>query len=220
MLRDLQRKVQIIAERLQGLDFTRSVQSSEMGFDPAVVHRSTPSGNKWLVDVLRSLGITPNDSIIDIGCGEGSAMRVMLDFPFSRVDGIEISEPVANIARNNFQRLKASRCRVFCCDAANFAEFEQYNIFYLYNPFPASTWSQLLIQLTKLRKPEKEVIIIYNNPTCHNLLVNDGGFIKVAQYPDEWGNGIFVYSNRNADVSRVKQSEDKFYNVCGSGDCQ
>lgn len=209
MFKVLRRKLQIISEKIQGLDFTKSVQSSEMGFDPAVVHRSTPSGNKWLGDVLRSIDITDSDSIIDIGCGKGSAMRVMLDFPFCRVDGIEISERVANIARNNFKRLKVSRCRIFCCDAVEFSGLADYNIFYFYNPFPRSIWSKFLVKFSELRKFNKEIVVIYNNPTCHELLVGEGGFHKVAEYPDEWGNRIFVYSNRNAEISRVKQRKNR-----------
>ena len=40
----------------------------------------------------------------------------------------------------------------------------------------------------------QELIIIYNNPVCHEEIVKSG-FYKIKEFPDAWGNGIFLYSN-------------------------
>jgi hypothetical protein len=50
---------------------------------------------------------------------------------------------------------------------------------------------------------DKEIIVIYNNPTCHSAVVSYTNFNKLYEYPDEWGNKIFVYSNRDIAESRV-----------------
>jgi cyclopropane fatty-acyl-phospholipid synthase-like methyltransferase len=52
---------------------------------------------------LNDLNITANDSIIDIGCGKGSAMLSMLGFPFARVDGVELSQQIGSIAIRNLK---------------------------------------------------------------------------------------------------------------------
>jgi hypothetical protein len=39
------------------------------------------------------------------------------------------------------------------------------------------------------------------------LLVNEGRLLKVGDYPDEWGNKIFVYSNKSLGSSRVLPAE-------------
>ena len=41
---------------------------------------------------------------------------------------------------------------------------------------------------------KKEVVIIYNNPVCHDQF-KEYGFYKIVEYPDMWGNGIYLYSN-------------------------
>ena len=38
----------------------------------------------------------------------------------------------------------------------------------------------------------KEIFIIYNNPICHDLLINSK-FLLVKQFPDAWNNGINLY---------------------------
>jgi len=40
----------------------------------------------------------------------------------------------------------------------------------------------------------KEIFIIYNNPICHDLLINLK-FLLVEKFPDAWGNGINLYKN-------------------------
>lgn len=103
----------ILLDKFRGLDFLTVILPEDVGLDPKQAYHSSPSGNKYLVNVLNDINISSQDSIIDIGCGKGSAMRMMLKFPFARVHGIELSEHIAAIAVNNFKRLNRSRGRVF-----------------------------------------------------------------------------------------------------------
>jgi len=42
---------------------------------------------------------------------------------------------------------------------------------------------------------KKEIkYIIYNNPFCNDVLLQNG-FKKLKDYPDKWGNRIYLYSN-------------------------
>jgi tRNA1(Val) A37 N6-methylase TrmN6 len=148
--------------------------------------------------------VSDRDSILDIGCGKGSAMWAMCKFPFARIDGIEISPHIASIAAQNFATLKETRCQIFNCDAAVFREYHPYTMIYFYHPFPAEVMERVMANLElSLAQEEKEVLVIYNNPVCHSLIVERGVFFKMAEYPDEWGNQIYVYSNRPAMHSRI-----------------
>src|SRR5262249_10259484 len=53
---------------------------------------------------------------------------------------------------------------------------------------------------------EQEMLVIYNNPVYHELIVKDGVFCKQRTYPDGWGNGVFVYSNKALQHSRLHRS--------------
>lgn len=188
-------KIRIFAEKLNGVDFSIPVNNPEdIGLDPAKVKRSTPSGNKYLRQVLRNLNICETDKIIDVGCGKGSAMKIMLAFPFSQIHGIEISEFLSNIAQSNFLQLRDTRVKIFTGDAMGFNNYRNYNYFYFYNPFPSTIMVIVLNEIVKsISLVPRKVTLIYNNPTCHNDIMDINVFSLIGQYPDEWGNKIYIY---------------------------
>ena len=172
---------------LRGLDIRGVSESVGEGY------HSSPSGDRYLRDVLRSLAIQDGDKILDIGCGKGSAMLTMLKYPFAQVDGVELSRDVAKLARQNLRRF-GTRARVYDGDARHFDGYEEYNMAYLYNPFPESIMRGVMSRLSySVAVNPRKMTVIYNNPTCHEVV--SGFFHKVAEYPNRWGTGIYVYRN-------------------------
>ena len=193
----------ITVDWLRGLDFQKFVSREELGYDPEVCYDYAPSGDRFLKAVLKDLHVTGDDAILDIGCGKGSAMRLMLKFPFSKVAGVELSPRLGAIATRNFELLRAERSEVFVGDATQLDRYGEFNVFYFYNPFSAVVMSKVLTSVTdSYRHSDKEVVLIYNNPTCHQMFI-EAGLNKVRDYPDEWGNEIFVYSNKPPECSRL-----------------
>lgn len=189
-------------EKFQCVDFSTIVQPEEVGLDSKYVVHSSPSGNKYLVHLLKDLHITNQDSILDIGCGKGSAMLTMLKFPFVRVDGIELSREIAEIAIQNLTNLKKRHWHVLNENAITYKEYNAYSMLYLYHPFPEEIMRKVFANIcSSIANRTQELLVIYNNPVCHELVV-DEGFAKYREYPDEWGNGIFVYSNKDLQDSR------------------
>lgn len=201
---NLIRKSRILIDGFLGLDFLNVVQPEEVGLDSERVYRSSPSGDKYLKKLLLDFNISSQDSIIDIGCGKGSAMRTMLKFPFKQVDGIELSKFIAEIARSNFRKLKIKKSTVFIADASLFKEYDAYNIIYFYNPFPSAVMIEVLNSIVEsIKKNDRELVIIYNNPTCDEIVVKNGVFMKMGYYSNMWGNRIYIYSNRPEGSSRL-----------------
>jgi len=130
------RKVRILKERVQGLDFSAVIQPEHLGLDGNTVYRGSPSCNKYLHAISANLPLRPSNAILDIGCAKGSALACMSEFPFARVEGIEISMKLASICIRNFQRLNRPQIRVHNIDATQFTHFDKFQYFYLYNPFP------------------------------------------------------------------------------------
>lgn len=210
-LKSVLRRARLLMDRFCGLDFLTVVQPEDVGLDLKYAYRSSPSGNIFLKKALIQLDISENDSIIDIGCGKGSAMRTMLSFPFVRVDGIELSDQIAAIAVKNFKKLKENRINVFVCDASLFEGYDKYNFVYFYNPFPSCVMSQVIERLTQsIKKVDRELVIVYNNATCHEAVESSGIFARQVVYPDEFGNGISIYSNHSADNSRLFISKNMY----------
>jgi hypothetical protein len=120
----------------------------------------------------------------------------MLEFPFARVDGIELSPEISAIARRNFNILgvPGSRLEIHVGDARRFDGLDQYAYVYLYNPFPSRVFKEFMeVVFESLSRCPRELTIVYNNPQCHNEIVGDGQFQKTLDLPDRWGKRIFVY---------------------------
>lgn len=190
-------------EQMRGLDFESIVHPGDVGLDPALSFRCSPSGNRFLEAVLRDLTVDRHDRIIDIGCGKGSAMRTMLRHPFSKVAGIELAPAIAGIAKENFRLLREERTAVHNADAALFEQYSDFNFFYLYNPFPASVMEMVLDRIQNSPNGE-ERIFIYNNPTCHQIFLSRG-LRHVHTFPDQWGNGIHLYTTASLERSRLQR---------------
>ena len=119
-------------EKSKGLDFIQILQPGDLGFDENLVHRGSPSGDRFLANVLSKIEIKSFDSILDVGCSKGSALRVMHKFPFQRIDGLEISGVLSQIAESNFKRLNIKNIKVYNLDAQEFKHYKSYKYFYFY----------------------------------------------------------------------------------------
>jgi tRNA1(Val) A37 N6-methylase TrmN6 len=186
----------LVQDKFLGVDFSTIVEPGEAGLDPLRAVHSSGSGDLFLKHVLKQLDIDAQDSILDVGCGKGSAMRVMLRFPFHRIDGIELSDQLASVARDNFRRLRvpADRWKIITADAAAFKDLDHYNYIYLFHPFFAEVMVQFMdnLALSLCRRPRR-LRIIYCNPVYHEHIVSAGTFSKVCEYPGR--KKIWLYSN-------------------------
>lgn len=192
------RKYEFWREKMTGLDFLEVVEAEDLGLDPNQAVESAPSGNKYLRAVFKKLPIGPTDSILDVGSGKGSAMRVMLEFPFLRVDGVEISPRIVQIAQSNFEKLKtpSERYKIFQMDATRFNELDPYNHFYFYNPFSSEIMESVVQNIVvSIRRAPRRVLIIYNNPKYENIILSKDIFARIGSYPGEWDHRISLYTN-------------------------
>lgn len=192
------RKYEFWREKRTGLDFLEVLEAEDLGLDPTQAVESAPSGNKYLRAVFKKLPISPMDSILDVGSGKGSAMRVMLEFPFSHVDGVEIAPQIVKIAQSNFEKLKVppERCKIFQMDASRFKEFDPYNYFYFYNPFSSEIMDSVVQNIVaSIQQTPRKVLIIYTNPKYEHTILSRDIFAKIGSYPGEWDHSISLYSN-------------------------
>jgi len=158
--------------------------------------RSTPSSDQALRRLLDSLVIAPTHCILDVGSGKGSAMRVMLRYPFARVDGLELAEDLVHIARQNFARLgvEPSRCQVHAGDAATFDALDDYSHLYLYNPFSADVLRAHLQQVSaSLRRQPRPLWLLYVNAKWTREIDVLGLFRLERRLPGQWAQPMRIY---------------------------
>lgn len=142
----------------KGLDYTgriESYNSSLRGYEGCYPIRS----------LFKKLNITLEDRILDIGCGKGLSLYYSSMFCFERIDGIEYSKRLTQIAKHNASVLKDRRIHIYNCDARKFNHYDQYNYFFINNPFSAEIMEQVafaIIQSYKINK--RRIIVIYQFP--------------------------------------------------------
>ena len=99
------RRIEIFYDKIYGLDFLSVREEEQSGLNKNLVSKASPSGNKYLNKLLKDLNINDNDSILDIGCAKGSAMKYFTKFPFKKIHGLELSQTLTKICINNFRVL-------------------------------------------------------------------------------------------------------------------
>jgi len=187
-------ELRVALDRMRGIDFERHEGHSSTGLDPLKSLQYEPSGGVYLRRLFEQLDISSADSILDVGCGKGSALKLMHSFPFRRVCGIELSTRLVDIARNNFTRLGYRRIEIIQADALDYQYYADFSVIYLYNPFPCEVMQRFLAHLREVTTQHAGPrLLIYNNPVCHDVVMECGRFVPLARYPDRWGKGILVY---------------------------
>jgi SAM-dependent methyltransferase len=158
------------------------VSAKDSGLSEERSHWHSNSGGPDLERLLDTLPISRSDAVLDVGCGKGGAMLTLARYPFARVDGVEISPKLAQIARANLERLGILNAAVFCSDATDFTNLDLYTYLYMYNPFPAQVMLLVLENITSsLKRRKRCATLIYKNPLC-NALVLEAGFSKVREF--------------------------------------
>lgn len=179
-------------EKLRGVDFSQELTIEELGLNKETSLYYGTAGSFRIKRIISKLKITKNDSFLDIGCGKGKIMYEMSKrFQFRRVDGVEISNKLCDIAEKNLIKLKISNYKIFNFNAKDFKELDDYNYIYFANPFPAIIMRDVMQNIEKsVVKAPRTLTIIYFNPVCHKEIIESGIFVNIK---NKWN--VSLYRN-------------------------
>jgi SAM-dependent methyltransferase len=160
-------------------------------------HYYADSGGLEFDKIMANFNISPNDAIVDFGCGKGGILISLSKYPFWKITGVEIAPDLVAIAKDNIKKLKIKNVGIECCDAAEFNQLNEYNYFYFFDPFPCVVMREVMNNIEKsiLEQPRK-VTIVYLNPYCHDLIESSCDFIKTRELA-HFEHKCFIYSNIN-----------------------
>ena len=128
------------------------------------------------------------------GCGKGGAMITLAQWPFSRIDGIEISPDLITIAQRNLRRMRCVRGTIRLCDAAEFKEFDDYTFLYMFHPFREVVLRSVLENLrSSFSRSPRRLTIVYKNSVYHELVLASG-FRQINRF-DHTSQSFRVYEN-------------------------
>ena len=134
-----------------------------------MVHGYCKTDGRHIKRIFKLISINHSHSFLDIGSGKGAVLREACKYPFDKIAGIEYSEEYSKIANKNFEKLRLSnRVKVYQGDAAKFRSYEDYNVFFMFNPFDKDIMEKVISKIYESHCDE--CWIIYHHPTCPEVL--------------------------------------------------
>ena len=114
----------------------------------------------------------PDDVFYDIGCGMGRVLCVAARWRIKRVVGIELDQPLCDIARRNADRMRGRHAPIDVrCEDASTADLSDGTIYYLYNPFGPETMRDVLGRIRRsLADRPRRVRVVYHNSVHEDLV--------------------------------------------------
>jgi ketosteroid isomerase-like protein len=157
------------------------VELAELGLASEERVEYKPSGLLFLRRILPPREVNERDVFLDYGAGMGRVILQAAQYPFRRVIGVELSEQLAQTARENIERnAERLRCKdvtVVCSDAVEYEPPDDVTVVYLYNPFTGSIFARVLTKLIEsVDRAPRMVRIIYANPVEEAALLDDRRF--------------------------------------------
>lgn len=186
----------VLWDKIRGFDYVKNEGYDKLhtSSKQSVVFQATRD-LKYLRRILNDLEITKNDSILDLGCGKGFLIKFFSEFQFKKVGGVEISKELCKIAERNLNKEGIRDFEIFNENAMTFNEYDNYNYFYMFNPFPSVVVQEVMKKLKKLVEDGRIVTIIYHNPICHEDIIHGGCFALMAKYKGK-STDYYVYRNK------------------------
>lgn len=152
-------------EKPRGLDFTMR-NTAIYKKSGGKYHGYSKTSEKHLREIFERIPDKECKRFLDIGCGKGVVLKEAAKYSFQKVDGIEIQSELVKTAQKNFSILKMEGL-VHCihANAVKFEQYQDYNVFFLFNPFPAEILEKVIKRIMESRNGDDQTVtVIYHNP--------------------------------------------------------
>ena len=125
-------------------------------------------------------------AFVDLGCGKGRALIIAGELGFAQVIGVEFARELADVAKDNLQKLNIGNATIIHGDAAEYRFPDSNLILYMGNPFYGDVMSKVIDRLGEFcaKHPHRQVFVIYHNPMCANV-IDHAPFLQRADVQGE-----------------------------------
>lgn len=154
----------------------------------------------WYVrKIVKLVRPGPSDVVYDVGCGMG---RIVCDVARSHVKkcvGVELFEPLCEIARKNAGRLRGrkSPIEIICNDAAK-ADLSDGTVYFMFNPFGPDTMRDVIENIHRSLSPNPRAITICYYNALYDAVLADGDWLeRYHQFHTAGGLKVSFWKNRH-----------------------
>ena len=162
----------------KGLDYTGRIESNNSSFRGY-------EGCYPINSILNRFHISNRDNYLDIGCGKGLSMYYASRFGFGRIDGLDYSKDLTCIATQNAKILNDKRFHVYNCDARDFNRYDDYNFFFINNPFSSEIMDRVVCSMIKSYSNKKRrIAVVYQFPFSISVFTKHGFTVIYYKMPN------------------------------------
>jgi len=147
------------------------------------IARSSPyeAVNYYMLErLLKSFRIlSPETSIVDLGCGKGRVMVVAAHLGFKKITGIDFAREICDEAVRNMKktqnRIHDIDWKVIQSDVLDYSIKPDDSVFFMFNPFVEATLTQFLDKLEQsCKRFPRKTWFLYASPVHVGALQNRG----------------------------------------------
>jgi len=157
-----------------------------------------PAGYRSMRRILRLVEPGSDDVFCDIGCGMGGILCVAARKPLRKCIGVELFEPLCEIARQNGKTLRGRKApiEIMCSDATT-ADLSEGTIFFLFNPFGSQTLQDTLENIRhSLEDKPRAIRIVYYKPVYKSVVDALDWLVKLHDFDRFGGHALAIWANR------------------------
>jgi len=153
----------------------------------------------YLHAIVRRLKPAREDVFYDIGCGMGRVLCLVARRQIRKCVGIELFEPLCQMARQNALRLRGRKTPILVnCEDAATADLSDGTIYYLYNPFGKETLQDFLANLkTSVSRAPRSVTLVYYNSVYESIMSESGWLTKVDEFTTFSGQQVTFWKGQS-----------------------
>lgn len=194
----------VVFDLRYGTSTSRWVQLEALTIDSpnkAKGYRYQPARVLPLMRVFKKWQFPPGSVFVDFGAGKGRVLLIASLFRFRKAVGIEFSDELCRVARQNIALFKQKQgvgesIEVAEIDATGYRYSDDENVFFFFNPFSQEILCQVLGQIERsaARNPRQVWLIFY--ASVYGDLVEGTGYFRRLADQRMWGVRTTLYSNR------------------------
>ncbi|MEV0228343.1 methyltransferase domain-containing protein [Nonomuraea sp. NPDC050786] len=172
---------QLLYERRYGVRTAERVDLADMGLEGE--DRVYYAALNWraLRKALPKSEVGERDVFVDFGSGMGRVIVQASQYPFKRVIGVELSEELTEIAKENVRNMRVRRkcgeIQLIASDVLDYDIPDDVTVAFFNNPFRGKIFSEVIDRLVaSVDRAPRPVRMIYGNPLEEPYLLSTGRF--------------------------------------------
>lgn len=180
-------------DRRWGIRTLGEVELVELGLAGDLGNRYKPTEWTTLARILPKRQVGPDDVFLDIGSGLGRVVFQAARYPFRRVVGVELSDRLNQVARDNVarnrHRLRCPDVELVTADAREYEVPDDVTVVFMANPFTGEPFQAVVENiLASVDRRPRRLRLVYRNPVEHDGLMATGRF-RVVRRARGWRPG-------------------------------